>query len=77
MVMGSFEFVFYPINYLKPFPKQALVFTCLKDKSLEIPAGKREIARNEHFLLFPTVFSTHLENFPEFPSNLNCRLQTL
>ena len=31
--------------------------------------GKSEIARNEQFLLFP-VFSTHLENFLPFLSNL-------
>ena len=32
--------------------------------------GKGEIARNEQFLLFPTVFSTHIENFLSFSSNL-------
>ena len=32
-----------------PFPKQALVFTCL----LETLWKKGEIARNEQFLLFP------------------------
>ena len=53
-----------------PFPKQALVFTCLQYKSFENNVGKGEIARNEQFLLFPTVFSTHLENFLPFPSNL-------
>ena len=30
---------------------------------------KGEIARNERFLLFP-VFSTHLDNFQAFSSNL-------
>ena len=33
--------------------------------------GKREIARNEQFLPFPTVFSTHLETFLAFSANLN------
>ena len=40
----------------KPFPKQALVFTCLQYKSFENPVGKGEIARNEQFLLFPQCF---------------------
>ena len=52
-----------------PFQKQALVFTCLKYKSFENTVGKGEIARNEQFLLFPTVFSTFLENFPPFSSH--------
>ena len=43
-----------------PFPKQALVFTCLEYKSFE----------NEQFLLFSTVFSTRLEIFLPFSSNL-------
>ena len=43
---------------------------CLQYKSFENTVGKGEIARNEQFLLFP-VFSTHLENFLPFSSNLN------
>ena len=39
-----------------PFPKQALVFTCLQYKSFENTVGKGEIARNEQFLLFPQCF---------------------
>ena len=31
----------------KPFPKQALVFTCLQCKSFENTVEKVEIARNE------------------------------
>ena len=54
----------------RPFPKQTLVFTCLQYKSIENTVGKGEIAHNEQFLLFPTVFSTRLENFPLFSSNL-------
>ena len=38
------------------FPKQALVFMCLQYKSFEITVGKREIARNKQFLLFPQCF---------------------
>ena len=51
------------------FPKQALVFMCLKYKSFENTVGKGEIARNEQFLLFPQCFYP-LGNFPSFPSNL-------
>ena len=40
----------------KPFPKQALVFTCLQCESFENTVGKGEIARNEQFLLFPQCF---------------------
>ena len=54
---------------LKPFPKQALVFTCLPKKSFENTVEKGKLARNEQFLLFP-VFSTHLENFQPFSSCL-------
>ena len=51
----------------KPFPKQALVFTCLQNKSFENTVGKGEITHNEQFLLFP-VLSTLLENFQTFTS---------
>ena len=36
----------------------------------ENDAGKGEIARHEQFLLFPTVFSTLIENIVSFLSNL-------
>ena len=51
-----------------PFPKQALVFTCLQYKSFENDVGKGEIARNEQFLLFSTVFSTCMETLLPFSS---------
>ena len=54
-----------------PFPNQALNFTCLQYKSFENTVGKGEIAPNEQFLLFPTVFSIHLENFLSFSLTLN------
>ena len=60
-------------NYNWPkltFPKQALFFTCLQYKSFDNTKGKGEITRNEQFLLFPTVFSTHSVNFLPFFSNL-------
>ena len=39
----------------KPFPKQALVFT-VSSTSLFKKCGKKEIVRNEQFLLFPQCF---------------------
>ena len=51
----------------KSFPTQALDFTCLSYKSCENVVGKGEIARISPF---PTVFSTHLENFSTFSSHL-------
>ena len=60
-----------------PFPKQALVFTCLQYKSFENIAGKGEIARNEQFLLFPQCFLYFQRTFYHFHQNQNCRLQTL
>ena len=39
-------------THFNPFPKQALVFTCLQYKSFENTAGKGEIAHNKQFLLF-------------------------
>ena len=41
---------------LYPFPKTALVFTCLQYKSSENTVGKGEIDGNEQFLLFPQCF---------------------
>ena len=41
---------------MKAFPKQALAFRCLQNKSLENTVGKGEIARDEQFLLFPQCF---------------------
>ena len=55
----------------KPFPKQALVFTCLPYKSFENTVGKGEIARNEQFLLFPQCFLPIWMDFPPFSSNFN------
>ena len=46
------------------------VFTCLQYKSFENTTGKGEIARNEQFLLLPTVFSTYFGTFLPFSSNL-------
>ena len=52
------------------FPKQAQVFTCVQYKSFENTFGKEEIAHNEQFLPFPTVFSILSEKFPLISSSL-------
>ena len=41
---------------LQPFPKQALVFTCLHYKSFENTVGKGEIALSKQFLHFSRCF---------------------
>ena len=56
-------------KWAEPFPKQALVSMCLQDKSFENTVGKGEIACYEQFLPFPD-FSTHLENFLPFSTNV-------
>ena len=53
-----FDIVKYFLMTSYPFPKQALVFTCLQYKSFENTVGKGEIARNEQFLPFPHCFLT-------------------
>ena len=55
---------------VNPFPKQALVFTCLQYKSFERTVGIGEIAHNEQFLHFPQCIFTHLEGFLQFSSYL-------
>ena len=45
------------------FPKQALVFTCMKYMSFENTVWKGEIAHDEQFLLFPQCFLSIFENF--------------
>ena len=50
----------------KPFPKQALDFTCLSFKSFENTVRKGEIARNEQFLLFPQCFLPIWRTFYHF-----------
>ena len=60
-----------------PFPKQALVFTCLQYKPFENTVGKGEIAHNEQFLLFPQCFLSIWKTFCHFNQLSNCGLQTL
>ena len=61
---------------LNPFPKQTPIFTCLQYKSFENTVGKGEIARTEHFLLFPQCFLLVWITLSQFYYNLKCRLQT-
>ena len=67
----------YNWRHLKPFPKQALVFTCLQYKSFENTVGKGEIARSEQFLVFPQYFLSFRTTFCHFHQLYNCRLQSL
>ena len=60
----------------EPFPKQALVFTCLQYKSFENNARKEEIACNEQFLLFAQCFLPLSKTFRHFHQTSNCLLQT-
>ena len=59
----------YSIAYLT-LSQKALVFTCLQHRFSENTVGKGEIARNEQFLLFSTVFSICLETSVSFSTNL-------
>ena len=61
----------------KTFPKQALVFSCVRYMSLENTVGKGEIARNEQFLLFPHRFLPLQRTLDHFHQIHNCRLQNL
>ena len=61
---------------LQPFPKQALVYTCLQYKSSENTVGKGEIAHKEQFLLFPQCFLPVCRTFCLFYQAQNCCLQT-
>ena len=63
------------LNY--PFPKQALVFTCLQYKSFENTVGKEEIARNEQFLFSHSVLYPFGELSAIVIKIWNCRLQSL
>ena len=53
-----------------PFPNKPMFLRVYSFKSFENTVGKREIARNEQFLIFPQRFFTPLENFPPpFPNS--------
>ena len=66
------ETVIVPLRVIKghePFPKQALDFMCLEEKSFENTVDKGAIACNEQFLLCPQCFLPVFEHFLLFPSN--------
>ena len=73
--LGTSEWIGREMN--SPFPKQALVFTCLRFKSFENTVGKGESAHNEQFLLFPQCFPPVWRSFCHFRQIWNCCLQTL
>ena len=62
---------------VEPFPKQALVFTCLQYKPFENIVEKGEIVHYEQFLLFPQCFLPLETSFCHFHQILNCPLQSL
>ena len=67
----------YPVSEDKPFPKQALVFTCWQYKPFENTVGKGEIAQNEQLLLFPQCFLPVCRTSCHFHQIENFQLQTL
>ena len=73
MLETSFSYNFFKASQ-SPVPKQAMVFTCLQEKTFENTVGKSEIAFNEQFHLFPRCFSTLLYNF--LPISLNFKLSS-
>ena len=60
-----------------PFPKQALVFTCLQYKSFENTVGKGEIACDEQFVHFPQCFLPFWRTLCLFHRIKDRHLQTL
>ena len=60
------------MRYNKPRTLTLSQTTCLQNKFVFFlkHGEKKENARNEQFLLFPQCFSTFLENFVPFSSNL-------
>ena len=57
-----------PYN-VNPFQNKSLFLHVCSTHPLKTLWGKGEIPHYEQFLLFPTVFSTLLENFQPFSSN--------
>ena len=48
--------IFCNVVKSQPFPKEALVFTCMQYKSFENTVGKGEIAHKKQFFLFQQCF---------------------
>ena len=65
--LWTFEMKFL-CQIFNPFPNKPWFLRVCSTSLLKTLWGKEEIARNEQFLLFPTVFSTDLENFLSFSS---------
>ena len=70
------EFMFFSLNVkcilltLYPFPTQAFFFTNVQNRSFEKHCGKGKKCLLRAIYPFPTVFSTLLDNFSPFLSNL-------
>ena len=66
------RFILYFCMYVRLIllPNKPWFLRVCSTRLFENTLGKGEIARNEQFLLFPTVFSTRLENLPPYSSNL-------
>ena len=56
--------------YFDRFPNKPWFLHVCSTSRLKKTVGKGETAHNEQFLPFPTVFSTRLEDFVPFSSNL-------
>ena len=65
------------VDDVKPFSKQAVVFTCLQYKYFENTVGNGEIACKEQFFLFPNCFLTFGRTFHYFYDIHDCRRQIL
>ena len=61
---------------VNPFQNKPWFFTFLQCRSFENTVGKGEIALNEQFLLFPSVFYPVWRTSYYFHQIKNCRLQT-
>ena len=62
------DYFFFPFN---PFPNKPWFLRVCSTSLLKTLREKGEIARNEQFLLFPTVFCILLETVLPFSSNSN------
>ena len=72
------EIVVVDLNLaLLTFPQTNRKKTYLPRKSFENSVGKREIARNEQFLLFPQRFLSCWRTFYHFFNQIKNRLQSL
>ena len=69
LLKGKSDFDTY-LDCVNPFPNKPWFLRVCSISLMKTLWGKGEIARNEQFLLFPTVFSTCLENFKPFSLNL-------